>query len=161
MLYRLRQFFRPIFYSLTYDDKVFISKYLNEKEQRLFYRLPKYCQMHSLRVARDVLDESLKKGLYDILLIKAALLHDIGKIDCGFNIITNSILVIANKFFPSVLEKFKNIKVVNSYFNHAEIAISNIEYEDFYIKYLILNHHNYLIKEDEKLKILQQCDCRN
>lgn len=161
MIYRIKQFYRAIFYKLTNDDRIFIESYLNDSELKLFYKLPRYCQVHSIRVAKDVLDESLKKELYDIFLIKAALLHDIGKINSGFNMFTNAILVIIERFFPLILKRSKKIRIINSYFNHPEIAISYIDYEDSYIKYLILNHHNYFIKGDEKLKILQRCDCKN
>ncbi|SKB00133.1 HD domain-containing protein [Caloramator quimbayensis] len=161
MFYRFRQFITAAFAKLTKEDINFINKYLNSYEVELFKRLPKYCKVHSVRVARDALEESLKKNLYDTYLIKACLLHDIGKINCGFNMFTNSIIVIIEKLLPSLLQRRKNIKIVNAYYNHPEIALSYIENEDSYVKYLILNHHNYSLKEDEKLIILQRCDCKN
>lgn len=161
MFYRIRQFITAAFAKLSKEDIYFINQYLNTYEVELFKKLPKYCQVHSVKVARDVLKESIEKNLYDEFLIKASFLHDIGKINCGFNMFTNAIIVIFEKLFPNLLEKSRNIKIVNSYYNHPEIAMSYIENENNYVKFLILNHHNYLMKEDERLNILQRCDCKN
>ncbi|MCX7883428.1 MAG: HD domain-containing protein [Caloramator sp.] len=161
MFYRVRQFITAAFKRLTKEDINFINQYLNSYEVQIFKKLPRYCQVHSVKVAKDALDESLKKNLYDIALIKACLLHDIGKINCGFNIFTNSIIVIIEKLLPSLLKRNKKIKIVNTYYNHPEIALNYIKDVDSYVKYLILNHHNYSLKEDERLNILQKCDCKN
>jgi putative nucleotidyltransferase with HDIG domain len=161
MVYRVRQFIWAICAKLTEADYVFIDEYLNSRERALFMSLPKFEQAHSLNVARDVLEEAQKKNLYDELLIKAALLHDIGKINKGLNIYIKSILVIMDKLFPEFLKRFTWNKQVNAYYNHPEMAMELLEGEDGYIKYLIKNHHNYDVKEDEKLKILQYMDLKN
>lgn len=161
MLYRIRQFFSGAFKRLTKSDVLFINTYLNEEEKKLFFALPRYEMVHSIGVAREVLDKCLVMDAYDIMLIKAALLHDIGKIKGGLNLITKSIMVILDKVCPKILKKMIYIKAVNTYYNHPKIAVELLKNENEYVKYLIENHHNYDIKNDEKLKILQVADSNN
>jgi hypothetical protein len=157
----VKQFIEGVRARLTPQDIYFIDKYLDDKEKGLFYSIPRYEQVHSLRVAREVLEESLKNDIYDIYLIKAALLHDIGKISGGLNLITKSIMVLLDNFAPCMLRKLKRTKSVNTYYNHPEIAATFLGEENEYLLFLIKNHHNYKISSDEKLKILQKADCNN
>ena len=160
MIYRVKQFFQAVFAKLNRDDEVLINTYLNEQERKLFYKLPKSEQVHSVRVARDVLKASLECGCYDVLLIKAALLHDIGKIDSGLNSVTKSIMVILDKILKKKLQKYKNIKLVRHYYDHPKIALKYLVNDNEYLKFLIENHHNYGIV-DRKLQLLQRADCNN
>ena len=70
--WQLQQSFNP---SLSQNDWDRIRLYLSPVEIVLFSKLPIPDQNHSLRVLNSVLDE----GENDEDLIKAALLHDIGK----------------------------------------------------------------------------------
>lgn len=161
MLYRVKQFFWSLTAKVNDSDKSFVNGYLNDYEKKLFYSLPSYEQLHGIRVAREVLDRCLERDLYDAAVVKAALLHDIGKINSGLNIITKSIMVILNKLLPGTMRKFKSNKIVNAFYNHPEIALSYLQDDYDYIKYLIRNHHNYSLKEDEVLEILQKADSNN
>ncbi|WDU82896.1 HD domain-containing protein [Caloramator sp. Dgby_cultured_2] len=160
MLYRVKQFLRAITAKLTEDDYRFINFYLNERERQLFYSLSKSEQYHSINVARCVLETSIKEGCYDIILIKAALLHDIGKIDSGLNPITKSIMVILDKIFSQKLKMLKRIKFIRAYYDHPKIALDYLGNKKNYLAFLIENHHNYNIN-DRKLKLLQRADCKN
>lgn len=157
MFYRVKQFVWGITAKLSKEDINFIDSNLSKEEKNLFFLLPVYEQVHSVRVAQRVLKECKSKNLQDKMLIKAALLHDIGKINSGLNLITKSILVLADKMMPNLTRKLKRISFVDAYYNHPEIAMNYLGKEDKYIKYLIKNHHNSLI-DDEKLKILQTAD---
>lgn len=161
MLYRVKQFIWSISAKVTDEDKRFVDGYLNSYERELFYALPTYEQRHSIKVGKYVLNACLEKGAYDIRVIKAALLHDIGKINSGLNIVTKSIMVILNRLIPEVLKNFKHRKIINAFYNHPEIAVSYLQDNDEYLKYLIRNHHNYSLKEDEILEILQKADSDN
>lgn len=161
MLYRAKQFFHGITAKITSEDISFIDNFLDIEEKELFFMLPGYEQAHSIRVARSVLEESVKKNVYDDMLIKAALLHDIGKINSGLNLITKSFMVILNKLCPKYLHKLKGIKFVNAYYNHPEIALGYLINEKEEVKFLVRNHHNYNIKGDEALEILQIADSEN
>ncbi|KRQ86473.1 hypothetical protein ABG79_01679 [Caloramator mitchellensis] len=159
-MYRISQFFQAVFAKLERDDIVFVNTYLSERERGLFFRLPKSEQVHSIRVAKDVLNASLDCECYDVLLIKAALLHDIGKIGSGLNPITKSIMVILDKILKDKLKRYKNIRIVKHYYDHPEIALEYLENDNRYLKFLIKNHHNYDVR-DKKLQLLQHADCNN
>jgi hypothetical protein len=161
MLYRVKQFIWAATARLSINDITFINSYLNDYEKKIFSSLPTSIQNHSIKVSREVLEECLKWDLYDILLIKAALLHDIGQANRGLNCVTKSIIVIADKLFPSISRKCNKIGFVKAYYEHAEMALDVLYMEPEYIKFLIKNHHNYNIENDEKLKILQKADSRN
>lgn len=161
MLYRVRQFIWAATAKLTRDDLIFINGYLNEYEKKIFTSLPTSIQNHSIKVAREVLEECLKRDLYDMQLIKASLLHDIGQVNRGLNCITKSFMVIADKLFPRTSRKCSRIGFVKAYYEHAEMALDVLYIEPEYIKFLIRNHHNYNIQNDEKLRILQEADSRN
>ena len=51
MIKRIRQFWRAIKAKLTVEDKVFIDKYINDEEQKLFFAMRVYDQRHVLNVA--------------------------------------------------------------------------------------------------------------
>ena len=160
MIYRIKQFFWGFVEKLNDDDRLLIYKYLCAYEVKLFYMLPRNEQVHSIKVAKRVIFESKNRGINDSCLVKAAFLHDIGKIDSGLNVINKSILVILNKFMPSILVKLIKLKAVNAYYNHPEIALTYLKNENEEIKYYILNHHNYNLKQDEKLRIIQSADSK-
>lgn len=161
MIYRVKQFIWGLTANVSREDINLVNEYLSEYERKLFFMLPRNEQVHSVKVAKEVINESEKLGIVDTSLIKAAFLHDIGKINSGLNIFSKSIMVILNRFIPKVLLKLTKLKAVNTYYNHPEIAISYIELEDEKVKYYILNHHNYDIKDDKRLKIIQNADSRN
>lgn len=161
MLYRVKQFIWALAARLTSDDLVFVGSYLNDYEKKLFTSLPTSIQTHSVKVAREALEECQRYDLYDIQLIKAALLHDVGQVKMGLNPFTKSIMVIADKLFPRSLRKLCKIRFVKAYYEHGEMALEVLQMEPEYIRFLIKNHHNYSIQNDEKLKILQAVDSRN
>jgi hypothetical protein len=161
MIYRVKQFFWGLMAKLREEEKVFVHKYLEDYEEKLFFMLPRNEQVHSVKVAREVIEESVKHGVEDTPLVKAALLHDIGKINSGLNIFSKSLIVILNKFMPRALLRLMRLRAVYVYYHHPEIAIGYLETNDEKLKYYILNHHNYDIKDDKLLRIIQEADSKN
>lgn len=161
MLYRVKQFFWGITADISVDDVKLIGEYLDEYERKIFLKLPKYEQAHSIKVGKRVIEENHEHGLNDISLIKAAFLHDIGKINGGLNLITKSIMVLGERFAPNIIRRCIRLKMVNTYFNHPELAITYLKTEDERLKYLILNHHKPVFYNDKGLKILQDADSDN
>ncbi len=161
LFYRVRQFIWAVTARLTGDDLIFIGSYLNDEEKKIFASLPISIQTHSVKVAREALEECQKQNLYDIQLIKAALLHDVGQAHTGLNPFTKSIMVLGSRLFPKFLRKLSKIRFVRAYYEHGEMALEILQAEPEYIKFLVRNHHNYNIQGDEKLKILQTVDSRN
>jgi hypothetical protein len=75
--YRLLQFFTALTARLTPADRALVASALSVPELRLFERMPQHDQRHCLDVYR-----LLRRGGYDdSLLLRAALLHDCGKVD--------------------------------------------------------------------------------
>jgi hypothetical protein len=161
MLYRVKQFFKALSVKVTMDDKKFVGNYLNEGERELFYSLPEYEQAHCLRVAKDVLRNCRTSGEKQRVIVRAALLHDIGKLAGGLNIVTKSIMVLLDRGMPGLIRHFQRLKMVDTYYNHPEKAFLFIRDEKDYFCFLIRNHHNYSMSTDEGLKLLQDADSRN
>jgi hypothetical protein len=75
--YRLFQLLRALTAQLTPDERAQVAQALSPAELRLFERMPRHDQRHCL----DVYQLLLRGGYDDPLLLRAALLHDCGKID--------------------------------------------------------------------------------
>lgn len=176
MFNRISQFFKALNATISFYDIEFINKNLSLKEKKIFFKLAKSEQKHSLNVAYSINQYILNSKLnYDItLLIKAALLHDIGKIYSSANVIEKSIIVILDKFTKGKLKKFNKYKKVDVYYNHADIAY-NILCENYaeekvgYLEkkfiesllYLVRNHHNDEINDNQDLNLLKYYDNKN
>jgi hypothetical protein len=75
--YRWRQFASAIAARLTPEERGLVAAVLSQAELRLFERMPKHDQRHCLDVYRLL----VHGGYVDPLLLRAALLHDCGKVD--------------------------------------------------------------------------------
>lgn len=93
MRYRIKQFIRGIFARITSEDRAFIQIYLSQEEALLFQSLRVGEQRHSLNIAYNCLEESPNNPV----LIKAALLHDVGKINSNLTLIHKSLVVLVLK----------------------------------------------------------------
>lgn len=165
ILYRIKQFYWYITAKIDDKDINFINKYLDEEEIKLFYKLFKGDQKHSIRVAYDI-DKNYNKFKCIIskdLFIKVALLHDIGKINSKLNVVQKSIMVILDKITKGKVKRYRNISIVNIYYYHGDIGYNILKKYAKYnntMLYLIKNHHNNkLINND--LNILRYYDNLN
>jgi hypothetical protein len=75
--YRLRQFFAAVTARLTPEEHALVAAALSPSELPLFERMPGHDQRHCL----DVYALLRRGGYDDPLLLRAALLHDCGKVD--------------------------------------------------------------------------------
>lgn len=161
--YRVKQFYWAMSAKINKKDSNFLHSNLNRDELEMFYKLPLYDQKHSIKVAYDVKEVCKRKNIDSKLLLKAALLHDIGKIYSKLNLIDKSIIVLADSVTKGSIKKFSNIKKINVYYNHGKIGkdiLKNYNY-DQRLLYLIENHHNYNVIGNIELDILKMCDDRN
>jgi putative nucleotidyltransferase with HDIG domain len=162
--YRFKQFLWSLSFKLSKREEEYLSEHLNSTERGLFKRLSIAEQRHSIRVALDVekacrdYDES-GTAIDGQKLVKAALLHDIGKIFGKLNVIEKSILVILNKLSKGKIKRYSHIKKINVYYNHADMGAELLKgYEiDESTIYLVRNHHRN-IKGDAELEVLADCD---
>lgn len=162
-LYRVKQFYWSITSKVTIRDIEFIKEYLSSDEQKLFFKLSINEQKHSINVAREVKKECDKVNRESKVMVKAALLHDIGKIYKKLNVIDKSIIVILDNITDSRIRKMKRIKKIDIYYNHAEKGyelLKSLNYDDKTL-YLIRNHHSENDYNDADLEILRKCDNKN
>lgn len=158
--YRVKQFWWSLISSIDENDIKYLNIHLNETEKKLFMKLKKSEQKHCINVAKDVEQICFNKNIKCDKLIKAALLHDIGKIKGKLNVFDKSIIVILDYISKGRLGRLKTIKKINVYYNHGEIGAEILKeygYEQRFL-YLIRNHHNKNIKNDEELEIIRRCD---
>lgn len=167
MFKRIKQFYINLTDRMTRDDYIYVESKLSKEEYSLFLRLLKSEQKHSVRVARDIerkfenneISNAIILESKDIL-IKASLLHDIGKIKKKVNIIDKSIIVILNKLTKGNLKKLNN-KKVQCYYNHPEYSyniLKNIN-DDVLLLNIVRNHHKSI--NDELIEFFQEIDDNN
>ncbi|MEG0372067.1 MAG: HD family phosphohydrolase [Clostridium sp.] len=157
MFYRVKQFFMAVFSKLDNDDKDFINRYLDRVDLEIFEKLPTHEKKHCINVARYVLDNN--SGVGDFV-IRASLLHDIGKVSSGLNPIFKGIIVIMNRISNKGTRSLRFIKPIRVYYNHPEIGGKIYSNIDSSIAYIIENHHNYNIK-DSTIRMIQEADSNN
>lgn len=166
MIYRIKQFYQGITAKVTPKDYLFVEECLESNLVELFKKLPLYEQKHSINVALTIKDNftnGLTEWEKDILL-KAGLLHDIGKMNTGLNLFTKSLAVVIDKISHSLGENLsRKISFLEGYYNHPEKGrrlLENFKLHN-HLLFLVDNHHNYQIKDDKLLDILIRADQQN
>lgn len=163
-LYRVKQFYWSVTSKIDEKDMQLIKCYLDPLELELFHKLATYEKKHCVNVARDVLKENINNNKENSKLVKVALLHDIGKIKKKLNPIQKSILVILDSISNGKIKKYKRIKNIDVYYNHANSGYNLLKKQKKYDErflYLIKNHHNDNIIGDKELDIIKRCDSKN
>jgi putative nucleotidyltransferase with HDIG domain len=163
-LYRVKQFYWSMTSKLDLMDIELINKFLNTEEKELFNSISTYEQKHSVKVAMDVIKLCEANNIKNDNLIKVALLHDIGKSYKKLNPVEKSLVVMLDNISKGKLKKFKNLKQVDVYYNHADkgynILKNKGKYDERFL-YLIKNHHNTYVIGDKELDMLKICDSKN
>lgn len=161
--YRIKQFYWAVNSKLNNKDVQYLNKNLNIKELKLFYSLSVHEQKHCINVAYDVEKVCKKQNINSKSLLKASLLHDIGKIVKKITIIDKSIIVMMDFLSRGYIKKFCNFKKIYVYYNHDKIGYEILKKYNYEHKilYLVKNHHNNKIKGNKELDILKMCDNRN
>jgi hypothetical protein len=75
--YRLQQFLRALTGTISYSERRFVVETLPAAELRLFEQMARFDQRHCL----DVCQTLVRAGHTEPFLLRAALLHDVGKVD--------------------------------------------------------------------------------
>lgn len=165
---RVKQFYINATDRMNSEDVQFVKKILNEKEFRLFSKLSKSEQKHCVRISWEILQNIENKKVNDTIichrdiLIKAGLLHDIGKINQKLNIIEKSIIVILNKLTKGNLKNIKKSKKIQCYYNHSNYSYDILKENNYDSKflYIVKNHHND-DEDDEILEFFMEIDDKN
>ncbi|MDQ4077056.1 MAG: HD domain-containing protein [Chloroflexota bacterium] len=96
--YRVKQVWRFIRRTLTEEDVEWVKERLIQQQQALFFAQQASDQAHAVTVARTL----EAQGHKDERLVRAALLHDVGKAP-GVSLPYRTVLVLLNKFAPGTL----------------------------------------------------------
>jgi hypothetical protein len=103
MLYRLRQFFAALAARISDEERHSLRSLLSLAELKLFERMPRYDQRHCL----DVYATLRGAGYTDTVLLKAALLHDCGKVGDGgrpIPLIYYGVFVVLQRLLPGLYD---------------------------------------------------------
>ncbi|HJG06866.1 MAG TPA: HD domain-containing protein, partial [Megamonas hypermegale] len=119
MIQRIKQFVRAVKARLNDDDLNFINAYLNAKEQNLFFAMQIYDQRHVLNVAYTAkkLMQRNHSNVNERLLLKACLLHDVGRTANDIFLLDKVFAVLLDKYLPSVAHKLAKYNKDNT--NHC------------------------------------------
>lgn len=161
--YRVRQFYSGLMAKIDDQDIMFLKTYLSEEEIQLFCKLAEYEQKHSIKVAMEAKNLQEKQHIKSDILVKAALLHDIGKIENKINIVEESALVVLNKLSNGKMRHLDNFKKIDIFYNHPDKGyniLKKYNYDERFL-YLVKNHHNNSIYGDNELNILIKSDNNN
>jgi hypothetical protein len=96
IIYRLSQFWLALGKKPSMNDLELVESLLSPSELQLFQRLDWGEQAHSIRVLRSLLE----KGEKQLDLLKAALLHDVGKSCFPLRLWERVLIVIAKAIVP-------------------------------------------------------------
>ena len=181
MFNRVKQFFHAVTAKVSFADALYVREMLDISETVLFFAMSVEDQRHAIDVAHTVerLYDKMraeKKEKIDVeLLVKAALLHDIGRVKGDMKIYQKALCVLLDKWDPKYarsLTKPKGEKgtlshAVFVYYNHPGIGAEKLEAinEDPRMVYLVGRHHsNKKDKESElykELVLLKKADGMN
>src|SRR5512145_338341 len=100
---RLRQLFAALTAHLSAQEYALVAQLLSPGERKLFALMPRFDQRHCL----DVYCTLMRAGYTEPVLLKAALLHDCGKVDDTqrpIPLLYYGAFVIVKRFAPSLYE---------------------------------------------------------
>jgi len=131
MLNRFKQVVAALSATITAADHHYIRKNLKAEERSLFYGMNLPDQRHALNVAYTALVLARDRtGVDEELLVKSALLHDVGKVRGDVSTMDKILTVIAHKLASSWFRgwgkygrgsKLANLRhAVHIYFHHPE-----------------------------------------
>lgn len=162
MIYRVKQFLKGIRPHIPVEKEQFLKKYLTPEENSLFYKLPRHERSHAVNTAWTI--NSIQDGIDKETLIKAGLLHDIGKIEGKSGIIRKSILVLMDRFLPVLSYNLsRKLNMFYVYYNHPAIGAKLLEgiNTDGHIVQLVRYHHSENNNQIEGIEILKKADSMN
>lgn len=163
-LYRVKQFYWSVTSKIDSNDQEILAKYLDKDEELLLKKLSTYEQKHSVNVARDIINIYRDKNEVNKKLVRAALLHDVGKGLKKLNPFEKSIIVMIDNITKGRLKRLQKYGIIDIYYNHGEKGYKLLKemgkYDERFL-YLVKNHHNKNIIGDKELDLLKKCDCNN
>lgn len=169
---RAIQFLKALFAKMDSADHDIVNNNLNDLEKTLFYQMDMPIQKHCVNVARTVITMAIDDHQLDQkLLIRASLLHDIGKMGNNLTLLDRILFVLIHKLSDRLairiakqgrgnpLARLRNGFYVHCY--HGEIGANLADKLglDEKLRFLLNNHHDKTIAENSaELSILMKAD---
>ena len=94
-IYRIRQGLANLGARMRPGDWTLVARHLSQPERALFARMEPADQSHSVQVLRTL----LSSGVTDESILKAALLHDVGKSRCPISVFHRTATVLLKAIF--------------------------------------------------------------
>ena len=173
MFTRVKQLFAALTASISQQDRTFVNLYLSSKEQKLFWAMNLPDQRHVLNVAYTALHlaKQQKHHVDVVLLVRCALLHDVGRVKGDISTIDKIITVIGDYLFSNWMRKWgkqgRGGKISNLrhafyvYFHHAAISAAMLRAidESPEVVNIIAKHHKAPAENDPlELMLLRKSD---
>lgn len=145
---RIRQFMMDISAPARSIDEQFLSEMLEPAEFDLIRRLRRAELLHAIAVARYVREHLPPQDpMENRAIVRAALLHDIGKTVCPVNVLEKSLVVLLPRRFredPRLIERWQPLAI---YHHHPEYggdiaASAHCFPPDHWLVELIRHHHD-------------------
>lgn len=174
---RIRQFFRAIFAHLDEADHCYVAKWLPEAElQRLFYAMALPDQYHALHTAYTA--EQLmahrategKPGAAKRLLLRCALLHDVGRTRGTLGTMGKTAAVLLHGCFPRWAKTrgespsgSRLSAMLYVYFHHPEIGAAALRRLGYEAEAAVVARHHAppAAGESAELDLLRRADALN
>lgn len=152
---RIRQFLRAVGTQVTDADLTIVKHYLTPTEQGLFFNMPPAIQKHCVNTALAILNMPIERtGTNRSLLIRAALLHDIGKSRGSIKLLDRVCYVLVSKVSRQWAKKlaapgngatwarFRNAFYVHLYHPELGADLAKKAGLEENLLYLLRHHHN-------------------
>lgn len=178
MLKRLKQVYSALRAAISEKDYLFVAHHLSQAEAHLFWAMSRPDQNHALNVAYTVQEliktRSDSDKIDKSLLLKAALLHDVGRVHGDMSTFDKSLAVALYTTCPVYAQKWaawgrgnrlQNLRhALYIYYHHASMSaqkLRRIGAEEQLIQ-LVAAHHRQKQKNDPlELDLLRQADDLN
>lgn len=167
MIRRVYQFYRAVTSRMEEEDRAFVDGYLSSEEQILFYAMHRVDQCHALGVARTAKDLAAQSERpVDVrLLLRASLLHDVGRRQGDLDLFGKVAAVLLTSLFPRRSRAWAagGCHILSVYYLHPWIGARLLLHIGLRREAaLVRRHHAPLAPGDSReLQLLRAADERN
>jgi putative nucleotidyltransferase with HDIG domain len=161
MIQRIWQFYHALMERMDAPRKMFVAEHLSAAARELFCGMDEMDQCHAVRVAYTAqeLAATVIEPFDEELLIRCALLHDIGRQQGDMGLWGKVYAVLMHHFYPSC----RSGHVLFVYYHHAALGRELLESIGMVREASIIGQHHSRPGADDsiELQLLREADARN